>query len=284
VIDEDLRRRIADAAGAEPLQAQALHGGCVASVLGVDLSDGRRIVAKVGAAGAQLDLEAWMLAQLGAAGWPVPGVLHAADDLLLIDFVAADGVCGSAGEEAAADLLAALHALPQPRFGFDRDTLIGGLPQPNPAAERWVPFFAEQRLLHRAHAAQRAGQLPSRVCARVEKLAGMLDRWLEEPAQPSLIHGDLWGGNILFDSGRVAAVIDPACYCADPEIELAFTTLFGTFGDAFFDRYQAHRPLDAGFFEARRELYNLYPLLVHVQLFGGSYVGAVERTLSRFGA
>lgn len=79
------------------------------------------------------------------------------------------------------------------------------------------------------------------------------------------------------------AFIDPAIYVAHAEIELAFTTLFSTFGAAFYERYAEHRPIAEGFFEQRRDLYNLYPLLVHVRLFGGSYVGSVENTLGRFG-
>jgi len=117
---------------------------------------------------------------------------------------------------------------------------------------------------------------------RIEKLAGKLERWLDEPEQPSLIHGDCWGGNILCRDGKVAAFVDPALYYADAEIELAFGTLFGTFGDSFFHRYRERRPLRPGFFEARRDLYNLYPLLVHVRLFGGGYLDGVERILDRF--
>ena len=111
----------------------------------------------------------------------------------------------------------------------------------------------------------------------------MLDRWLVEPARPSLIHGDMWGGNVLARGGRIAGFVDPAIYYADPEIELAFSTLFSTFSDAFFERYGALRPLRPGFFEQRRDLYNLYPLLVHSRLFGGPYPDAVARTLDRFG-
>lgn len=125
--------------------------------------------------------------------------------------------------------------------------------------------------------------MPGALRARIERLAARLDEWLVEPAAPALIHGDMWDGNIVHQDGRITGFIDPAIYCADPEIELAFATLFNTFGPAFFDRYQAPRPLAPGFFEARRDIYNLYPLLVHVRLFGAGYVGAVERTLARFG-
>src|SRR3546814_4637170 len=96
------------------------------------------------------------------------------------------------------------------------------------------------------------------------------------------LHGDMWGGNVLARGGRIAAFVDPAIYHADPEIELAFSTLFGTYGEAFFRRYEALRPLRPGFFETRRDIYNLYPLLVHARLFGGSYVASVDRILGRF--
>jgi fructosamine-3-kinase len=116
--------------------------------------------------------------------------------------------------------------------------------------------------------------------ARVEKLCGQLDRWITAPDAPRLIHGDMWTGNVLVKGGRIAAFVDPALYYADPEIELAFATLFGTFGDSFFRRYGELRPIRPGFFEARRGLYNLYPLLVHVRLFGGSYLQDVAKNIS----
>ncbi len=126
------------------------------------------------------------------------------------------------------------------------------------------------------------------MCARIEWLAARLERWIEEPAQPSLIHGDMWGGNVLCRTTatgqRISGFVDPAIYYADAEIELAVATLFNTFGDAFFVRYTERRPLRPSFFEERRDLYNLYPLLVHVRLFGGGYVGAVGRIPDRFGA
>ena len=87
---------------------------------------------------------------------------------------------------------------------------------------------------------------------------------------------------MLTRNSRIAAFVDPAIYFADPEIELAFSTLFGTFGTAFFGRYQEIRPLAPGFFEVRRDLYNLYPLLVHTRLFGGGYADSVARTIERF--
>jgi fructosamine-3-kinase len=132
--------------------------------------------------------------------------------------------------------------------------------------------------------AQENGSLPRDTYARLEKFCETkLETYIEQPDRPSLIHGDMWGGNILVNDGRIAAFIDPAIYHADPEIELAFSTLFGTFGDAFFGRYNEHRPIRPGFFEARRDIYNLYPLLVHTRLFGGHYAAQVDAILRRFG-
>jgi len=134
-----------------------------------------------------------------------------------------------------------------------------------------------------ANAAHAEGSLPATLLSRLELLADRLDDYLIEPPFPSLLHGDLWGGNVLVSGGRVAGFVDPAIYYGHPEIELAFTTMFGTFGRAFFDAYGALRPLEPGFHEIRCALYNLYPTLVHVRLFGAGYLARIERTLAKLG-
>jgi fructosamine-3-kinase len=214
---------------------------------------------------------------------PVPEVLHAAPDLLIVSYVPGGNRLGPQAQEHAAELLAALHDVRADRFGLELDTLIGGLHQPNPWTASWLAFFAQERLLYMAREGEQAGRLSVTFRQRVERLAGALPRWLQEPPFPSLIHGDVWTTNVLTVDGRITGFVDPAIYYADPEIELAFSTLFGTFGEPFFRRYQELRPLEPGFFEERRDLYNLYPLLVHVRLFGGSYISSVDQTLRRFG-
>jgi len=271
-------------AGSRPVRTRAMGGGCVADVRRIDLADGGALVAKLGGPGSGLALEGFMLRYLAEHGaLPVPEVLHADDDLLLMTWIETDGGITAGAQADAGELLAALHDVTADTFGFERDTLIGGLAQPNPWTTSWLAFFRDHRLLHMGRQALDAGRLPAGTMTRIETLAGRLERWIEEPAAPSLIHGDLWTGNVLCRAGRIAGFVDPAIYYADAEIELAFSTLFGTFGDAFFESYRRRRPLRPGFFEQRRDLYNLYPLLVHVRLFGGSYVGSVERTLARFG-
>ena len=281
--DPALADTIEAAIGRRPVALHALHGGCIAEVFKVDLADGGACVAKVSAKGG-LAVEAMMLCYLADnSALPVPAVLHGADDLLLIDYIETAGTIDRHSQTHAAELLAALHDITAPRFGFAEDTVIGPLAQPNPWSETWRAFFATQRLLAMGRHATDSGNLPRATMAQLETFCGKLDRYIAEPPAASLIHGDMWGGNVLVNRGRIAGFIDPAVYYADPEIELAFSTLFGTFGEPFFARYQELRPLAPGFFEARRDIYNLYPLLVHTTLFGGHYASAVARTLDRYG-
>ena len=279
-----VQARVTAALGLPAGPLSPLGGGCVGDVFRTDLAGGRTVVVKAGDPGSALDVEGYMLAALGQRSrLPVPGVLHAEDTLLVMDWIPNRGGLSTESQIHAADLLADLHAVTAPLFGLERDTLIGGLHQPNPPTPRWLDFFRDQRLLDMGRRALEAGRLPAPFMGRLEALAGRLDRYITEPARPSLIHGDMWTGNVLCDGPRIAGFIDPAIYFADPEIELAFSTMFGTFGRAFFQRYNEHRPIAPDFFEVRRDLYNLYPLLVHVRLFGGSYVGSVDATLNRFG-
>ncbi|MBV8537650.1 MAG: fructosamine kinase family protein, partial [Alphaproteobacteria bacterium] len=160
---------------------------------------------------------------------------------------------------------------------------IGGLPQTNSPSYDWPAFFRDHRLLAMGRTALATGRLPQQLMMRLEALAGKLERWIGNDSRPALIHGDLWAGNILSRGAQIVALIDPALYFADPEIELAFMTLFGSVGEQFFASYGERRKMRPGFFEERRDLYNLYPLLVHVRLFGGAYVAQVDRTLARYG-
>ena len=275
---------IGQATGQAAVHTRPLGGGCVGEVFRVVLENGDVIVAKTGGPGSGLAVEGRMLRYLAEmSALPVPDVIHADDRLLLITYIPASGGLDAASQTHAAELLAALHNVEAENFGLDFDTLIGGLRQPNTWQASWPDFFRDHRLLHMGRVAMDGGRLPGRLFGRLEALAGRLDKWLDGNEKPSLLHGDMWTGNVLCDGGRIAGFIDPAIYYGEAEIELAFSTLFATFGDPFFRRYNELRPIRPGFFEERRDLYNLYPLLVHVRLFGGSYVRSVEGTLTRFG-
>jgi fructosamine-3-kinase len=214
---------------------------------------------------------------------PVPQVVHADDLLLLMTYLDSGDPLTASAQAHAAELLAALHGMTADRYGLERDTVIGGLRQPNTPSASWTDFFRDQRLIHMAREALAAGALTPALMERIETFAGRLEDLLGPPSPPGLIHGDMWGGNVLVRGGRIAGFVDPAIYFADPEIELAFSTLFSTYGEPFFARYGEIHPLRPGFWEERRDIYNLYPLLVHARLFGPGYAGQVEATLRRFG-
>ena len=264
-----------------------LHGGCIALVARLDLADGRSVVEKRSRPGeaTDLSLEGWMLRYLAErSDLPVPEVLEASPDRLVMSYVPHDvGGPSAAAEIDAAEKLAALHGVRGQFFGLERDTLIGPLPQSNGELASWVEFFRERRLSAMTRLADDAGRLPAGFAARLERLAEKLDVLLEEPAAPALLHGDVWSGNLLFRGERVAAFVDPAVYYGHPEIELAFTTLFGPFGETFYAAYAERSGIAPGFFEERADLYNLYPLLVHAHLFGSGYLAAIDRTLRRHG-
>jgi fructosamine-3-kinase len=284
-----LKTRLETVLGSAVVESGSLPVGFGLTGLDIALADGRRLAVKARAGGRgdkpSLELEAYMLGELSRlSDLPVPRVHHAEPDLLVMDFIESDGSGITPGvERHAGELIAALHAVKRERFGYARDTLIGPLPQPNPETERWVPFFRDHRLLFMARQAHATGALPSTLLGRIERLAERIGDYLVEPAFPSLLHGDLWTGNVLVRQGRIAGFVDPAIYCGSPEIELAFTTLFGTFGKTFFDAYESLLPLEPGFHQLRSETYNLYPRLVHVRLFGAGYLAGVNRTLERLG-
>ena len=274
--------RVAAALGVAVADVTALDGGMIGQVHRVDLADGRTVVAKTG--DTPLSVEAYMLRYLAdRSPLPVPAVEHATDDLLVLEHVEGDSKFGPAVARDAADHLAALHDVTADAFGFPRDTLTGPVRQPNPWTDSWVAFYREHRVRHVAGLAREEGALPPAIHERVESFAADLDAIVEEPAAPALVHGDAWTTNVLARDGRVTAFLDPACYYAHPEIELAYVDWTGTFGDAFFDRYRERHPIVPGFHDGRRDAYAVYPLLVHVHLFGGDYPDELAAALARLG-
>ncbi len=271
--------------GERLLSARPMGGGCIGEVYRAELADGSVVVAKVDREGeSHLEREAFMLRYLREKSeLPVPEVYHGSETLLLMQFIEGSSRFSDGAERHAAELLAELHGIEAETYGFERDTLIGSLNQPNPPSENWVDFFREQRLLYLAKIAHDAGRLPPEDLKRVERLAERLEDLIGEPNPPALIHGDVWSGNVLAKGNEISAFLDPAIYHADPEIELAFINMFNSFGEPFFERYEEIRGIREGFFETRRDLYTLYPLLVHTYFFGGSYLSSVRSILSRFG-
>ena len=285
VTEKILAEGIEEYLGERLLSARPMGDGCIGEVYRVELEGGAPLVAKVDRKSAShLEREAYMLRYLGEnSDLPVPQVFHGSQTLLLMEYVEGSSRFSDGAERHAAELLAALHGISADAYGHERDTLIGSLDQPNLWTGSWSEFFREQRLLYVARVAYEAGRLPKGDLERIHRLAERLDDYLEEPERPSLVHGDVWSANVLAKGDSITAFLDPAIYHADPEVELAFISLFDSFGDAFFERYAEIRGIRDGFFEGRRDLYNLYPLLVHVYFFGGGYLESVRTTLRRLG-
>ena len=271
--------------GERVLSVHPLGGGCIGEVYRAELEKGTPLVAKLDTEGeSHLEREAYMLCYLRQeSDLPVPEVYYGSETLLLMEFVEGSSRFTEEAERHAAELLAGLHDISSATYGHERDTLIGALDQPNSPTKSWAEFFRDHRLLYIALVAHEAGRLPVEGLLRVERLSEKLDELIEDPNPPALIHGDVWSANVLARGHRITAFLDPAIYYADPEIELAFISLFDSFGRPFLDSYQEIQPIRDGFFEVRRDLYNLYPLLVHTYYFGGAYLSSVRNTLDRFG-
>lgn len=181
--------------------------------------------------------------------------------------------------------LAGMHRPSASAYGLDYDNYIGATPQPNAWQPGWLAFFRERRLGFQAELAGRNGYLRGQRAQRIERLLGRLGEWIDDSqVQPSLLHGDLWGGNVIVGPGGAPALIDPAVYYGDREADLAMTRLFGgfSFSSSFYAAYAAAWPLAPGWQE-RVDLYNLYHLLNHVNTFGESYGAQVDAALARYG-
>ena len=185
------------------------------------------------------------------------------------------GNAGLLGEQ-----LAALHRNVGDRFGFPHDNFIGTTPQPNTPEESWTGFWREHRLGFQLCLAAENGY-NGRLLRLGEKLMDALPAFFAGyMPRPSLLHGDLWSGNHAYLQDGKPTIFDPAVYYGDRECDLAMTELFGGYPGDFYDAYKAAYPLDAGY-PVRRELYNLYHILNHANLFGGGYASQAEQMMQR---
>ena len=166
------------------------------------------------------------------------------------------------------------------RYGFAEDNYIGAGPQKNDPSERWIEFYRECRLLPQIRRAERYLDLSVR--RKADRLLDHLDSYLREPEFPSLLHGDLWSGNMMCGPGGSAWIIDPAAYVGDFEADLAMTQLFGSLPGTFYSAYSEINPIDREGYPERRKLYDLYHLLNHLNLFGAGYLGSVVEIINRF--
>ena len=268
-----------------------VYGGDINSAFRLTLSDGRSVFLKSNSPknlsffrAESKGLEA--LRQTGTIG--VPEVLGIGKDkdtsFLLLEYLEAapkiDEYWEVFGRELAALHRAdCRHLTGNGCFGFAEDNYIGASPQKTTPTPRWVDFFRDNRLLPQMRMADR--YFDPRIRQLCTKLLDHLDSYLPEPEFPSLIHGDLWGGNAAPGPDGKAWIFDPAAYVGHFEAELAMTELFGRCPEEFYRAYHEINPIDSGY-KDRRDLYNLYHLLNHLNLFGGSYLGSVKGILNRY--
>lgn len=225
-----------------------------------------------------LDLD--LIAQ--AKALPTPKVLAQGEAdgtaFLLLEFITATSWTSEA-DAALGRGLARLHRRTQAQFGLDRNNWIGLLPQVNTPNSDWPAFLVEHRLDPLVRMARDHGKLGGGDVLRFERLYARLPQLLPKEV-PALLHGDLWHGNVLNASNGVV-VLDPAAYFGHREMDIAMAGLFGGIGPGFFQAYTGQFPLETGW-EDRVGLCRLYPLLVHVNLFGGSYAAQINGTLQRY--
>lgn len=268
-------------------QITPVGGGCIGDASRLDAARGTFFLKQ--ADGASIAAEAAGLVALADAaddtGLRVPQVVYVRDSgVLLLQWIES-GRADRAYWRRFGESLAALHRTPtgdNRGFGFAADNFIGATPQQNGWRNDWVAFFRQRRLEPQIALARARKRWSSAWDAPAQRLLEQLGDWLPRRPHASLVHGDLWSGNHLPGADGTPWLIDPATYVGHREVDLAMTQLFGGFDRAFYEAYESAWPLEPGYPE-RRELYDLYHLLNHLNLFGAGYAASVERTLRRYG-
>ena len=288
MISEEIKQAIQESLNADIQSVQRVSGGSINRAAKAELSNGKKCFLKWNSsANPEMFLkEKKGLQQLQHADTDlrVPTVLatgqtRGGTGFLVQEFIN-EGQPKATSNEQFGQSLAQLHQHQGARFGLTYDNYIGKLPQYNDQHDSWTDFFIEQRMQPQLRMAMDSGKLNETTANHFEAMYKQLGNiFPDEP--PALLHGDLWGGNYFFDKNGKATIYDPAIYYGCREIELAFTYLFGGFSQDFYRAYKNIWPLEPNFSQ-RKDIYNLYPLLVHTNLFGGSYARQVESIVNRF--
>jgi len=267
----------------EILSIDYLAQGQIGNIYKVITSDSNYVL-KTSQPSTQLQTEADMLKDINKYKITVPKVFAVSESHLLIEFIEETSTPSKAQELQAAKLLSDLHAITNDNrmYGYYYDTTIGPFNQINEQTQySWGLFLGQMRIMPMAKICYDKGQISKETLARLEGLCRDLYKRVDmNLITPSLLHGDLSSGNILFNMNG-ATLIDPAIYFGDREMELAFILMFNTFGEDFFKSYKEVHPLSDDFYETKVPLYQIYPLLVHVALYGSAYVGQLENVLKR---
>jgi len=265
-------------------EAESLSGGCINQVL--RLTDGvRAYCVKLNRADCHniFKAEHAGLLELLAAGsmrvpTPICDGISGGQSYLVLEYIkfssGGDGGMALAGRQ-----LANMHRVTAEQFGWPMDNFIGTTPQSNQQAENWCDFWHGQRLGYQLSLAEQKGY-QRHLQSRGGRLLELLPALLSHTPEASLLHGDLWSGNVGFTTDGLPIIFDPAPYYGDRETDLAMTELFGGFSSDFYAAYRESWPLDAAY-DVRKQLYNLYHILNHLNLFGGGYLREAEAMIDR---
>lgn len=267
------------------LQAIPQSGGSINHALRLDLENGESVFLKhhPNPPGDFFRKEAAGLRLLAGAaqGFRVPEPLALDTHHLLLEFIE-EIPAGRPFYPAFARALARLHRTTQAHHGLDHDNYIGEIPQINTQEKDGLVFFRDHRLGYQQRLARESGKIPIALDRKIDRLRDRLIDHLGPVAEPpALLHGDLWSGNYFATTGQTPCIFDPAVYFGAREADLAMTELFGRLPQAFYDAYNEAYPLLPGY-EERKPLYNLYHLLNHLNLFGGSYLASVASVVDAY--
>lgn len=282
-MSQKIKNRWSDLLGEEIKRVESVGGGSIADTRKVETESGKLFLVKSGGSGRMFPCEASGLRALDACGAiRVPKVFHQEEECLVMEWVE-QGRADAAFYRRFGERFAALHRIEQPHFGFHEDNYIGATPQLNLAegseCSDWTAFYWNKRLLPQFRWAEQKGYVSSKLRSGFGKLEDRIETLLAGSEEsPALLHGDLWAGNYLCDSTGAPVLIDPAVYCGHREADLAMTRLFGGFTAEFYAAYQTAYPLKEGW-EYRQNIYQLYHLLNHLNLFGASYLTSSERAI-----
>ncbi len=276
-----LRQHVESLLGTEVVGSQTLTGGDINLAERLSLADGRKVFVK-GNPRAPAGMFAAEARGLGWLGAPqvirIPRTVAFDAHVLILEWVE-PGQPAAGFDERLGRELAALHQLSPPSFGLDHDNFIGSLPQTNTTASTWSDFYLGMRLEPQIKRATEAGCLPPRLKRAFARLLPRVGDLVGPPEAPARLHGDLWNGNVLCDAEGRPCLVDPAAYGGHREMDLAMMRLFGGFSSRVFAAYAEAFPLAPGHLD-RVPLHQLYPLLVHVNLFGGAYLANLEAALA----
>lgn len=285
IFSDQFYHLMADAGFGEPISAMQVSGGSINDAYQLLTSEGKFFLKSNDALRFpnMFKAESHGLDLLQASDFVVPKPLLVSEldgrQVLLMEWID-KGALDSGYWQQFGQKLAGLHRISQPTFGLDQNNYIGSLVQRNDRTTSWPAFFRDNRLLPQMEMAERNGRITTKMLRGFDNLFKEIEN-LFPMEVPSLIHGDLWSGNMMVATDGIPAVFDPAVYFGHREMDLAMMALFGGFGDAWVNAYNEVYPLAPGWRD-RIPIGQLYPLMVHVNLFGGGYANDVESILAPF--